>query len=124
MNYLGKCLAIEYKSKGIFVQTIYTNQVHTPGNALADPLMAVYPDAYVRAVLKTVGIESETNGHPKHKLVNTLTQALGALLGEGLFMKIKLIMVKDVRSRAEKAEKAKTKTNSVKNKLEQVVPVQ
>lgn len=73
MNYLGKVLAAEYVSKDIIVQTVTPNQVVTKlSKELHEASIAVSAESFVRYALKTVGSETMTNAHPRHKFVNSV----------------------------------------------------
>ena len=73
MNYLSKVMAAEYADQGIVVQTVIPNQVVTNlSRQFCLPGVAVSVDVYVRYALKTVGTESMTSAHPRHKFLNNI----------------------------------------------------
>lgn len=80
---------MEYRSKSLCIQTVLPNHVRTKlsVNFLA-PLVSVTPEDYVRSAIRTVGIESYTYGHWKHKLVAYLTDLLMSTIGVSMFMKL------------------------------------
>jgi len=91
MNYLSKILSTEYAKDNIIVQTVTPNQVDTKlARDLYNDFMTVSPESYVRYALKTVGNEQQTNAHPKHKIIYHLSTAIGWLVGDSLFMKMKM----------------------------------
>ncbi len=65
MNTLSKILSMEYAADNILVQTMTPSQVDTKFGTGVRTLAIVPADECVRYALKTVGIEQQTNGHPK-----------------------------------------------------------
>lgn len=59
-------------------------------------------DSFVRYALQSVGSESCTSAHPKHKLITWMGQTLNGLLGEGILMKLMLKTNKGTKETGEK----------------------
>lgn len=97
MNYLGKVLTAEYASKDILVQTVTPNQVVTKmSKELYDASVSVSAESFVRYALKTVGSESITSAHPRHKFVNSIFVILKDWMCEKFLMRkmLELLLVK------------------------------
>ena len=91
---LSKCLAAEYSRYGITIQDVTPNQVVS--NLTRDirvPLMIVEAKSFVKYALRTVGKERQTNGHPKHKILNNIFYFLQFWLPESIVMAIALSSV-------------------------------
>ncbi|KAK3102133.1 hypothetical protein FSP39_009066 [Pinctada imbricata] len=75
--YLSEALNTEYKSKGIYVQTVCPCFVATKMSKIRKGnVFAPYPDTYVKSALGTVGVVSSTNGYWAHALQVWLTHLL------------------------------------------------
>jgi hypothetical protein len=59
--------------------------------------LSVSPEDFVSAAIKTVGIETCTYGHWKHKLLGYLFKTVASLTGRRFFMKINLMQLKKFR---------------------------
>ena len=59
---------IEYKSKGIIVQSLCPYFVSTKLSAMRSSLTAPMPNAYVNDALKTIGSQPVTNGCLIHNI--------------------------------------------------------
>lgn len=104
INYLGKVVAAEYASKDIIVQTVTPNQVVTKmSKELHEASIAVSAESFVSYSLKAVGSESMTNGHPKHKFINTTLMAITGWFSE------KFVMRKMLESMLKKSQEIKEK---------------
>ena len=98
MNFFSTILSTEYAKDNIIIQTVTPNQVDTKlARDLYDSLMIVNAADYVRYTLQTVGTESVTNGHPKHKFLNSATMWFGDIIGDRFFMKLKYSYGKKLR---------------------------
>ena len=61
-------LNVEYKAKGIIVQSLCPYFVSTKLSAMKSSLMAPKPNAYVKEALKTLGSQPVTNGCLIHNI--------------------------------------------------------
>jgi hypothetical protein len=59
--------------------------------------LSVSPEDFVSAAIKTVGIETCTYGHWKHKLLAYLFKTVTSLMGRRFYMKISLIQLNKFR---------------------------
>ncbi|CAG2113339.1 unnamed protein product, partial [Medioppia subpectinata] len=97
-TFLSEALSIEYESKGIYIQTVSPNQVSTKITTnVTLPIIAVTPEDFVSAAIRTVGIEHYTNGHWKHKLFAYFTHWGITILGQRLYMKVAMKASLDMR---------------------------
>ena len=91
MTYLSKILSYELERNHIFVQTVTPNMVDTKLAAnLRQAAMIVSARDFVRYALRTIGTESITSAHPKHKVINHLFGVTRYLLGYSIFMRLML----------------------------------
>lgn len=91
LSFLSEGLSVEYESKGIYIQTVIPNQVKTKlTDEVHVPVISVSPEDYVRAAIKTVGIEYHTCGHWKHKLLAYFSNLVLCLIGRRLYMRLSL----------------------------------
>jgi hypothetical protein len=60
-------------------------------------LLSVSPEDFVSAAIKTVGIETCTYGHWKHKLMGYLFKIVASLMGRRFYMKFNLIQLNKFR---------------------------
>ncbi len=98
MTFLSEALSVEYESKGVLIQTVAPNQVKTNmSKDIRMPILLVSPEDFVSAAIKTVGIETFTNGHWKHKLLGYLYSTLVSLMGHRFYMKFSLIQLEKLR---------------------------
>lgn len=106
MDYLSKALATEYEDEHIYVQSVTPGMVDTNMASQmkvgAGSWMAVKTPDYVRATLKTVGNEEQTNGHPKHKILANTFAFIGAVLGPKTTSHQLMSMNKGIKEKAEK----------------------
>ncbi len=100
VRHLSEALSVEYEFKGVLIQTVLPNQVKTQMIKNVEvPLIAVSPEHFVSAAIKTVGIEVTTYGHWKHKLMAYLFKILASLMSQRLYLKLSLIPIKKYRNR-------------------------
>lgn len=66
--YIKRALDVEYKSKGIIVQSLCPYFVSTKLSAVRRSLTAPKPDEFVSSALKTIGSQSVTNGCLIHNI--------------------------------------------------------
>lgn len=96
VDFLSRALSKEYKSKGIVIQSLMPGYVLTPMAAMRKSSMFVpKADKFIDSVLRTVGIEEQTQGYWAHKLLVFLQKSLGHTISDYLMM----VWVKDVRKR-------------------------
>lgn len=77
VDMFSRSLHAEYTGKGILIQSVLPAYVATKMSKIKKPtLMAPSASAYVRAALKTVGVESRTYGFWSHKLQGFVTDHL------------------------------------------------
>ena len=99
MNYLSQALSVEYESEGVVIQTVLPNQVKSKMTKdIRMAFIAVTPEDYVSAAIKTVGIETMTAGHWRHKLMAYLTEVILSIVGKRRFMKITLSQLQNMRN--------------------------
>jgi hypothetical protein len=105
MNYLSRCIEAEYAKQGILVQIVTPNQVETNlSKELHESIIAVTAPDFVRYALQTVGTESKTSAHPKHKFINGIFELADRWICERWFMKLKLsAMVSTVEKKKREA---------------------
>ena len=60
--------------------------------------MSVTAEDYVSAAIKTVGIETNTYGHWKHKLIAYLSEVIVSIIGKRRLMKITLSQLQNMRN--------------------------
>lgn len=96
VDFFSRCLHEEYRSKGIFVQSVLPYYVATKMTKLRRPTLdKPSPETFVKYAMKTVGLRSQTQGYPVHSLVGTLASNLPSWL----YFKIVMNMNKSVRAR-------------------------
>ncbi|CAG2171424.1 unnamed protein product, partial [Oppiella nova] len=89
VTFLSEGLSVEYESKGVYMQTVVPNQVHTKLTTnVSVPLISVSAEDYVSAAIQTVGVEHYTYGHWKHKLLAYLADWVLYVIGRRLYMKV------------------------------------
>lgn len=69
VNFFSQGLAIEYKSKGIFVQTVEPYLVVTKMSKTRPTRFRPTPEAYVKHAINTIGVEHLTYGCPAHSFM-------------------------------------------------------
>lgn len=96
VDFFSCCLHEEYKSKGIFVQSVLPFFVATKMVKARKPtLHTPSPETFVKSAMKTVGLKSQTHGYLVHSLMGTILSALPSWL----HFKISMNMNKSVRAR-------------------------
>uniref|UniRef100_A0A8D0FSM6 3-ketoacyl-CoA reductase n=1 Tax=Strix occidentalis caurina TaxID=311401 RepID=A0A8D0FSM6_STROC len=77
IDFFSQGLHAEYKSKGIFVQSVLPYYVVTKSSKIRTPTLdKPTPETYVRAALGTVGLQSRTNGYLPHALIGWMFSLL------------------------------------------------
>uniref|UniRef100_H0WZW2 Very-long-chain 3-oxoacyl-CoA reductase n=1 Tax=Otolemur garnettii TaxID=30611 RepID=H0WZW2_OTOGA len=70
VDFFSRCLHEEYGSKGIFVQSVLPGYVATKMANIRKPTLdKPPPEIFVKSAIKTVGLQSRTNGYPIHSLM-------------------------------------------------------
>ncbi|XP_067902552.1 very-long-chain 3-oxoacyl-CoA reductase-A-like [Heterodontus francisci] len=77
MNFFSQALHVEYKSKGIIVQSVMPFFVATKLSKIRKPTLdKPSPETYVKAALNTVGLQMQTNGYLPHAIMGWITTSL------------------------------------------------
>ncbi|KAF6333183.1 hydroxysteroid 17-beta dehydrogenase 12 [Rhinolophus ferrumequinum] len=96
VDFFSRCLHEEYRSKGIFVQSVLPYFVATKMTKIRKPtLQTPSPEMFVKSAMKTVGWKSRTNGYPVHSLMGTIISTLPSWLYFNVIMR----SVKSTRAR-------------------------
>ncbi|ELK23790.1 Estradiol 17-beta-dehydrogenase 12 [Myotis davidii] len=96
VDFFSQCIHEEYKSKGIFVQSVLPFFVATKLAKIRKPSLTVpSSEAYVKSAMKTVGLKTRTNGYPIHSLMGTIV----CMLPPSLYLKLAMHMGKSTRAR-------------------------
>ncbi|XP_073072537.1 very-long-chain 3-oxoacyl-CoA reductase isoform X2 [Manis javanica] len=104
VDFFSQCLHEEYKSKGIFVQSVLPYFVATKLAKIRKPTLdKPSSETFVKSAIKTVGVQSRTNGY----LVHSLMGAVSSILPSWIYLKVSMIVGKSMRARYLK----KTKKN-------------
>lgn len=69
VDYFSKTLAMEYKNKGIVIQSVVPGYVSTKMSRVKPSLIAPIPENYVCSQLRTVGLCVETSGYIMHSIM-------------------------------------------------------
>uniref|UniRef100_F6RR92 Very-long-chain 3-oxoacyl-CoA reductase n=1 Tax=Monodelphis domestica TaxID=13616 RepID=F6RR92_MONDO len=86
VDFFSQCLHVEYRSKGIIVQSVLPYFVATKLAKIRKPTFdKPSAEAFVRSAIKTVGLQSRTNGYPVHAIMGWF---LSCLLPSWLSMKL------------------------------------
>ncbi|NWI51017.1 DHB12 reductase, partial [Calyptomena viridis] len=101
---ISRGLHVEYKSRGIIVQSVLPYYVATKMSKIRKPTFdKPSPETYVRAALSTVGLQSQTNGCLSHALMGWVSSLLPTSTVINLAMKTN----KQIRARYLKKMKEK-----------------
>ncbi|XP_068022949.1 very-long-chain 3-oxoacyl-CoA reductase [Melanerpes formicivorus] len=104
VDYFSRGLHAEYKSKGIFVQSVLPYYVATKLSKIRQPSFdKPSPEAYVRAALGTVGMQPRTNGCLPHALMGWIFSLLPSSTAINFLMKTN----QQIRARYLKKKKEK-----------------
>ncbi|KAF6103660.1 hydroxysteroid 17-beta dehydrogenase 12 [Phyllostomus discolor] len=96
VDFFSQCIHQEYRSKGIFVQSVLPFFVATKLAKIRKATLQVpSSETYVKSALKTVGLKSRTNGYPVHSLMGSLF----SILPSWLYFKVIMNFNKSLRSR-------------------------
>lgn len=102
VDFFSQCIHEEYKSKGIFVQSVLPFFVATKMAKVRKPTLQVpSSETYVKSAMKTVGLKSRTNGYLVHSLMGTILSMLPS------WLYIKMVINMGKTTRAQYLKKAK-----------------
>ncbi len=93
-------MSVEYESKGIIIQTVLPNLVNTKlvSEDFKVPFFTITPEDCVSSAIKTVGIETFTYGHWRHKLLAYITSTMASILSRRTLSRSALSQLKPVRN--------------------------
>nr|XP_020865398.1 very-long-chain 3-oxoacyl-CoA reductase [Phascolarctos cinereus] len=95
VDFFSQCLHAEYRSKGIFVQSVLPFFVATKLAKIRKPTFdKPSSETFVKSAIKTVGLQSRTNGYPVHSIMSWIF----SLMPSWLFMKISMSVNKGLRA--------------------------
>lgn len=104
VDFFSQCLHEEYKSKGIFVQSVLPYFVATKMAKIRKPALdKPSAETFVKSAIKTVGLQTRTNGYVIHALMG----CINSILPRWIYFKVIMGFNKSLRSRFLK----KTKNN-------------
>ncbi|XP_055458900.1 very-long-chain 3-oxoacyl-CoA reductase [Psammomys obesus] len=104
VDFFSQCLHEEYKSKGIFVQSVLPFYVATKLAKIQKPTLdKPSAETFVKSAIKTVGLQSRTTGYVIHALLGLIS----SILPRWIYFKITMGLNKSLRNRFLK----KTKKN-------------
>uniref|UniRef100_A0A673U574 Very-long-chain 3-oxoacyl-CoA reductase n=1 Tax=Suricata suricatta TaxID=37032 RepID=A0A673U574_SURSU len=102
VDFFSQCLHEEYRSKGIFVQSVVPFFVATKLSKIRRPTLDMpSAETYVKAAIKTVGLQSRTSGYLVHSLMASILSAMP------VWLYLKIIMNVNKSTRARSLKKAK-----------------
>ncbi|XP_074086602.1 very-long-chain 3-oxoacyl-CoA reductase [Macrotis lagotis] len=102
VDFFSQCLHVEYKSKGIFVQSVLPFYVATKLSKIRKPTFdKPSSKTFVKAAIKTVGLQSRTTGYPVHGLMAWLF----SLMPSWLYLKMVMSVNKGIRAHSLKKNK-------------------
>nr|KAF6342907.1 hydroxysteroid 17-beta dehydrogenase 12 [Pipistrellus kuhlii] len=95
VDFFSQCIHEEYKSKGIFVQSVLPFFVATKLAKIRKTSLTIpSSEAYVKSALKTVGLTTRTNGYPIHSLM----AVFASMVPSWLYMKMGMRMGMSTRA--------------------------
>ncbi|XP_077902329.1 very-long-chain 3-oxoacyl-CoA reductase isoform X2 [Ictidomys tridecemlineatus] len=96
VDFFSQCLHEEYRSKGIFVQSVLPFYVATKLAKIRKPTWdKPSSETFVKSAIKTVGLQSQTNGYLIHSLMGSII----SILPSWIYLKISMGLNKSVRAR-------------------------
>lgn len=102
VDFFSQCLHEEYKSKGIFVQSVLPYFVATKLAKIRKPTLdKPSAETFVKSAIKTVGLQSRTMGYVVHALMGSIN----SILPRWIYFKIVMGINKSLRSRNLKKNK-------------------
>ncbi|KAM9221332.1 very-long-chain 3-oxoacyl-CoA reductase [Dugong dugon] len=104
VDFFSQCLHMEYKSKGIFVQSVLPFFVATKLAKIRKPTLdKPSSETYVKSAMKTIGLQSRTSGYLIHSLMASIISSLPSWI----YLKVAMNLNESTRARYMK----KTKKN-------------
>ncbi|XP_057603462.1 very-long-chain 3-oxoacyl-CoA reductase isoform X2 [Hippopotamus amphibius kiboko] len=95
VDFFSQCLHEEYKSKGIFVQSVLPFYVATKLAKIRKPTLdKPSSETFVKSAIKTVGVQSRTNGY----LIHSLMASVFSILPSWLYFKVTMNVVSSTRT--------------------------
>ncbi|XP_004051019.2 very-long-chain 3-oxoacyl-CoA reductase isoform X2 [Gorilla gorilla gorilla] len=95
VDFFSRCLHEEYRSKGVFVQSVLPYFVATKLAKIRKPTLdKPSPEMFVKSAIKTVGLQSRTNGYLIHALMGSIISNLPSWI----YLKIVMNMNKSTRA--------------------------
>lgn len=76
MDFFSQAAQLEYKSKGIIIQSLNPYFVSTKLSGMRKSLMSPKPNEYVASALKTIGSQKITNGYLPHNIQGWVLETL------------------------------------------------
>uniref|UniRef100_A0A9L0ISS0 Very-long-chain 3-oxoacyl-CoA reductase n=1 Tax=Equus asinus TaxID=9793 RepID=A0A9L0ISS0_EQUAS len=102
VDFFSRSLHEEYRSKGIFVQSVLPYFIATKLSKIRRPTLdKPSPETFVKSAIKTVGLQSRTTGYPIHSLVSSIM----SMLPSWMSLKISMNYSKATRARYLKKNK-------------------
>ncbi|KAM5248910.1 very-long-chain 3-oxoacyl-CoA reductase [Ctenodactylus gundi] len=102
VDFFSQCLHEEYKSKGIFVQSVLPYYVATKLAKIRKPTLdKPSSDTFVKSAISTVGLQSRTCGY----LVHSLMASINSILPSWVYFKVVMSVNKSFRARFLKKNK-------------------
>uniref|UniRef100_A0A8D2DCD2 Very-long-chain 3-oxoacyl-CoA reductase n=1 Tax=Sciurus vulgaris TaxID=55149 RepID=A0A8D2DCD2_SCIVU len=96
VDFFSQCLHEEYRSKGIFVQSVLPYFVATKLAKIRKPTWdKPSSETFVKSAIKTVGLQSRTNGY----LIHSLMGSINSILPLWIHFKISMGFNKSLRAR-------------------------
>ncbi|XP_045664737.1 very-long-chain 3-oxoacyl-CoA reductase [Ursus americanus] len=102
VDFFSQCLHEEYRSKGIFVQSVLPYYVATKLSKIRKPTLdKPSAETYVKSAMRTVGLQSRTAGYPVHSLMDSIL----SVMPTWLYFKMTMNLGKSTRARYMKKAK-------------------
>uniref|UniRef100_A0A667HKX8 Very-long-chain 3-oxoacyl-CoA reductase n=1 Tax=Lynx canadensis TaxID=61383 RepID=A0A667HKX8_LYNCA len=96
VDFFSQCLHEEYRSKGIFVQSVLPFFIATKLSKIRKPTLDTpSAETFVKSAIKTVGLQSRTTGYLIHSLMGSII----SVMPTWLYFKITMNMGKSTRAR-------------------------
>ncbi|CAG2178446.1 unnamed protein product [Oppiella nova] len=99
ITFLSEGLSVEYESKGVTIQTVMPSMTKTKllHGSHRSSFFAVTPEDFVSSAINTVGIETLTFGHWKHKLLVYIIEWFTYVCGNRFTANLALKVLKQSR---------------------------
>ncbi|XP_003412317.1 very-long-chain 3-oxoacyl-CoA reductase [Loxodonta africana] len=89
VDFLSQCLHEEYKSKGIFVQSVVPHFVATKLSKIRRATLdKPSSETYVKSAMKTIGLQSRTSGYLIHSVMLSIILSLPSWIAFKIIMNI------------------------------------